>query len=104
MCHSTISVTNDPGPMHLAVALGRPVVAIFGPTDPVWAGPYRRDGAVLSAGVACSPCYLRRLSECPNSHACMTNVSAAAVIDRTEKLLAKQSAKPATAARPLGSR
>jgi heptosyltransferase I len=101
---ASICVTNDSGPMHMAVALGRPVVAVFGPTDPVWAGPYRRDGAVLSAGVACSPCYLRRLSECPNGHACMTNVSAAAVIERAEKLLAKQSAKPAAPARPLGSR
>jgi lipopolysaccharide heptosyltransferase II len=102
--HAAVCVTNDSGPMHLAVALGRPVVAVFGPTDPVWAGPYRRDSAVLTAGVACSPCYLRRLSECPNGHICMTNVSAASVIERAEQLLAKQPGKPAIATRPLGSR
>ena len=61
---ATICVTNNSGPMHLAVALGRPVVSIFGPTDPVWAGPYRRDGAVLRAELPCSPCYLRQLSRC----------------------------------------
>jgi lipopolysaccharide heptosyltransferase II len=99
---AAICVTNDSGPMHLAVALGRPVVAVFGPTDPVWAGPYRRDSAVLDAGVACSPCYLRRLSECPNDHTCMKNVSAATVIEKTEALLAKSSlAKPSHATSPV---
>src|SRR5262249_3479487 len=48
---SSINLTNDSGPMHLAVALDRPVVSIFGPTDPVWIGPYGRAGAVLQAGV-----------------------------------------------------
>ncbi len=90
---AAIAVTNDSGPMHLAVALGRDVVAIFGPTDPIWAGPYRRDNAVIRAGVPCSPCYLRRLSECPNDHACMKDVGAATVIARVDALLAKQSAK-----------
>ncbi len=101
---TAVCVTNNSGPMHMAVALGRPVIAVFGPTDPVWAGPFRRDSAVLTAGVACSPCYLRRLSECPNGHICMTNVSAATVIQRAESLLAKQPGKPAAAARPGGSR
>jgi heptosyltransferase-1 len=81
---STISVTNDSGPMHFAVALGRPVVSIFGPTDPIWIGPYGRDGAVLQAGVPCSPCLLRQLSRCRFGHVCMENVSARAVIERME--------------------
>ncbi len=84
---STISVTNDSGPMHLAVALDRPVVSIFGPTDPVWIGPYGRADAVLQAGIACSPCYLRQLSRCRHGHACMKDVSARAVIERMENIL-----------------
>ena len=84
---STISVTNDSGPMHLAVALDRPVVSIFGPTDPIWIGPYGRPGAALQAGVPCSPCLLRQLSRCRFGHVCMDNVSARAVIERMEDVI-----------------
>jgi lipopolysaccharide heptosyltransferase I len=87
---SAISVTNDSGPMHLAVALDRPVVSVFGPTDPVWIGPYGRDNAVLRSGEPCSPCFLRQLSRCHYGHACMHNVSAAAVIERAESILHNQ--------------
>ena len=83
-----VCVTNDSGSMHLTVALGRPVVSVFGPTDPVWIGPYRRTRAVVQSGAACSPCYLPRLRACPNGHACMTEVSGAMVMERVEEVLA----------------
>jgi len=86
---ATICLTNDSGAMHLAVALDRPVVSVFGPTDPIWAGPYRRPDAVLRADLPCSPCYLRQLSRCMHGHACMQNVGANAVIGRLEAILAK---------------
>jgi heptosyltransferase-1 len=94
---ATICVSNDSGPMHMAVALERPVVGIFGPTDPIWAGPYRRADAVLRAELPCAPCYLRQLSRCPHDHACMKNVAASSVIERAEKILAAQPARPTTA-------
>ena len=87
---STICVTNDSGPMHLAVAVSRPVVSIFGPTDPIWIGPYGRADAVLQARLPCSPCYLRQLSRCRFDHACMRDVSARTVIERVESILRKQ--------------
>ena len=73
-----------PGPMHLAVALDRPVVEHFRPDRSgldraVWAA-----GAVLQAGVPCSPCLLRQLSRCRHGHVCMEDVSARTVIDRME--------------------
>ncbi|MGD0061688.1 MAG: glycosyltransferase family 9 protein [Verrucomicrobiia bacterium] len=52
-----VVVTNDSGPMHLAAAVGTPVVAIFGPTDPALTGPYGDRHVVLRAGVRCSPCF-----------------------------------------------
>ncbi|MBV9969330.1 MAG: glycosyltransferase family 9 protein [Xanthobacteraceae bacterium] len=97
---ASICVSNDSGPMHLAVALGRPVVGIFGPTDPVWIGPYRRPGAALSEELACSPCYLRRLARCPHDHACMRGISADAVIARIEAILQSEG-RAAAPAEPL---
>ncbi len=88
LARAAVCVSNDSGPMHLAVALGRPVVGIFGPTDPVWAGPYRRERAVVRLDLPCAPCYLRRVADCPNGHACMENLAAGAVIERVAAMLA----------------
>jgi ADP-heptose:LPS heptosyltransferase len=87
---SAICITNDSGPMHLAVALDRLVISIFGPTDPIWIGPYGRADAVLQADLECSPCYLRRLKQCGHDHACMHNISPVAVIERAESALCKR--------------
>jgi heptosyltransferase I len=101
---AAICVTNDSGPMHIAVALGRPVVSIFGPTDPIWAGPYHRNDAVLRADLPCSPCYLRQLSKCMHGHDCMRQVSAATVIERVEGIVARQTSRPKLAAPPASPR
>ncbi len=90
-----LCVTNDSGPMHLAVALGRPVVSVFGPTDEIWAGPYRRPEAVVRAPLPCAPCYLRKLERCPNGHACMHDVPASTVIERAEQILKQHGAAAA---------
>lgn len=87
IARASICIAHDSGPMHLAVALGRPVVALFGPSDPVWAGPYHREGAVVRSDLPCSPCYLRRLKNCTHAHACMAELSARAVIERAENVL-----------------
>jgi heptosyltransferase I len=86
--HAAICVTNDSGSMHLAVAVGSPVVSVFGPTNPFRIGPYGRPHAVVRADVTCAPCYLRRLRDCPRNHRCMQEVTAAMVIERVERVLA----------------
>jgi heptosyltransferase I len=101
---ASVCVTNDSGPMHLAVALDRAVVSIFGPTDPVWAGPYHRDNAVLRADLPCSPCYLRELRRCNFGHACMKDVTASGVIERVDGILAKLPARAKITAPPLSPR
>jgi lipopolysaccharide heptosyltransferase I len=101
IARAAICVSNDSGPMHLAVALDRPVVCVFGPTDMVWAGPYRRDRAVVRTDLPCSPCYLRALSRCMHGHACMQRVTPDAVIERMEEVLDGQRAMAARAARAV---
>jgi heptosyltransferase-2 len=65
-------ITNDSGPMHLAAALGLPVVAIFGSTDETATGPVSPLARVVRHPVACSPCGLR---ECPIDFRCMKGVT-----------------------------
>jgi heptosyltransferase-2 len=65
-------LSNDSGAMHLAAALGRPVVAIFGPTDERATAP-EGDHDVLTADVFCRPCMLR---DCPIDHRCMKRITA----------------------------
>jgi heptosyltransferase II len=77
-------VANDSGALHLAAALGVPVVGIYGPTDerytsPLAAGPdLERQVRVLTAEAWCRPCGLR---ECPIDHRCMRRVSALQVFE-----------------------
>jgi heptosyltransferase I len=87
LSRAAICIAHDSGPLHLAVALGRPAVALFGPSDPVWAGLYHRDNAVVRAELPCSPCYLRQLKNCRHGHACMNELSTPAVIARAETIL-----------------
>ena len=68
-CH--LLLTNDTGPMHVAAAVGTPVVAVFGPTDPVTTSPFGPGHAVVREPVECAPCFLRT---CPIDHRCMTRI------------------------------
>ena len=53
---SRLMITNDTGPMHVAAALGKPVVGLFGPTEPRRTGPYGQMENVLQLNLPCSPC------------------------------------------------
>ncbi len=57
---SALLLTNDSGPMHLAAAVGTPLVAVFGPTNPARTGPYSDRAAVVTSAAHCAPCYRRQ--------------------------------------------
>lgn len=65
-------ISVDTGPMHMADALGTPVLALFGPTDPCKWGPRGPRSVVLYSPADCSPCWGR--TECPD-HKCMSGLS-----------------------------
>ncbi len=92
-------VTNDSGPMHIASAVGVPVVAIFGPTHPqLGFSPIGSENVVLSANVECSPCSLHGEKKCrKRARYCMDLIEPEMVTDAVEKLLrAKLSSKKGT--------
>jgi heptosyltransferase-2 len=70
--HLRLLLTNDSGPMHLAAALGTPLVAVFGSTDWSETAPVSGSARVVREDTECAPC---RLRECPIDHRCMTRVS-----------------------------
>ena len=65
-------IGNDSGAMHVAAAVGLPVVAVFGPTDPNGTAPVTPVCTVVQEKTYCSPCFLRR---CPTDHRCMKAVT-----------------------------
>jgi heptosyltransferase-2 len=83
-------VSNDSAPMHLAVAMRVPVVAIFGATVPSFgfspAGP--RDVVVETGGLSCRPCGIHGGKRCPvGTFECMLAIDTARVFDRVAALL-----------------
>jgi heptosyltransferase II len=79
---------NDSGAMHVAAAVGLPVVAIFGPTDPEGTAPVTPRCTIVQEKPYCSPCFLRR---CPTDHRCMKAIEPERVSDRILKALAEVS-------------
>jgi lipopolysaccharide heptosyltransferase II len=81
-------VSNDSGPMHLAAAVGTPVVAFFGPTDPGRTAPTGAPAAVLDRYVFCSPCFR---SKCPYGHECMKEITVEMALAACEGMLGRPS-------------
>src|SRR2546427_12779025 len=79
-------ITNDSGPMHLASAVGTPVIALFGPTDPARTGPYGAGHTVLRSGVPCSPCFSRRCTNAVTME-CLTTIQPQQVIEAALRLV-----------------
>lgn len=83
---AAVVVTADSAPMHIAAAHGRPLVAMFGPTNPLRTGPHGRLEEVVRLSLACSPCYLRTLSQCPHGQKCLQDLTVEMVASRVGAL------------------
>lgn len=85
---SQLVICCDSGPMHIAAALGRPTVAIFGPTSPALTGPYSKVARTVNLPLECAPCLK---TDCPlRHHACMRDLDAPRVLAAVRALRAGQ--------------
>ncbi|MCB1678169.1 MAG: lipopolysaccharide heptosyltransferase II [Halioglobus sp.] len=86
---SAAVVSNDSGLMHIAAALRRPLLAIYGPTSPSFTPPLSAAAALLVSDIECAPCFAR---ECPlGHHRCMRETPVELVVQRLDALLAERS-------------
>jgi ADP-heptose:LPS heptosyltransferase len=82
---SSLLITNDSAPLHIAGSVGTPVVAIFGPTDPRRYGPRPGSaGIAVSRKLHCSPC---EAAQCRYNLECMKSVTVEEVFDTAKKVL-----------------
>lgn len=88
---SELMVSNDTGPMHVAAALGKPVVAIFGPTEPRRTGPYRQLQNVIRIDLPCAPC-LKSYCTWSQPMECLKAITPEVVFERVLNTLAGASA------------
>lgn len=82
----SLMVTNDTGPMHVAAALGKPIVSLFGPTEPARTGPYGQGQHAIRASLPCVPCMEARCRHQPELE-CLRSLTPALVCERVLKRL-----------------
>jgi heptosyltransferase-2 len=85
IARAKLVLTNDTGPRHIAVALGTPVIALLGPTDPRHTAHLLERQRILREPVECSPCHRKT---CPIDHRCMRRLEPARVLAAARELLA----------------
>jgi ADP-heptose:LPS heptosyltransferase len=80
--HSRLYVGVDSGSMHAAAAFGIPVVALFGPSNSGWIGPYGQEQGIVKVDLPCAPCNKRECSD----RSCMRMITPEMVLEKVEAL------------------
>ena len=75
-------ISTDTGPMHMAAAVGTPVIALSGPTAPWRTGPFGSEHKILRSGIECSPCFKRQCGTID----CMKQISVEQVMDAVNSI------------------
>lgn len=86
---AAVFVSGDSGPMHIAAAVGTPVVAIFGPTTPeLGFAPRTKAAEIVQRSLECRPCHRHGPQVCPLGHfKCMRDIPASDVMSAVGRLL-----------------
>jgi ADP-heptose:LPS heptosyltransferase len=94
---SSVFLTNDSGPMHIAAAVGTPTVALFGPESPHFYGPLR-NASIIYKQISCSPClnvYTAKLHLCPFNARCMREITVEDVLASLRPILVSSARRQA---------
>ncbi len=81
-------ISNDTGPRHIAIALGRKIISLFGPNNPVWTDTGYENEIQIVGDVSCAPCSKPVCEK--NEHLCMQAITVEMVCDAAKKLLEKK--------------
>ena len=87
MRRCSLIITNDSGPMHVAISQKVPIVAMYGPSSPKLYGPYTKDATIVTAQPPCQGCASGMKHKCDDMQ-CMTRLYVEQVIEAAEKMLA----------------
>ena len=85
---SNLVISNDTGPRHVAIAFGKPVVTIFGPTDPAWTEIGYASEKYVRVPVECGPCHKKKcpMRKTPDDHICMKRIEPAMVFEPVREM------------------
>lgn len=86
MRRCSLIITNDSGPMHVAISQKVPIVAMYGPSNPKFYGPYTKDAAIVTAEPPCAGCSDGMKHSCDDLQ-CMTRMTVEQVVAAAEKML-----------------
>ena len=92
MRRCSLIITNDSGPMHVAISQKVPIVAMYGPSSPKLYGPYTDKATIVTALPPCPGCAGGMKHKCDDMQ-CMTRLTVEQVVEAAEKMLAAEEKK-----------